>query len=861
MLIDNTQEIAEFERRKAKFSEYLHSKEYQEKLLLRLKINDACTHNLEARTTTWQLCARPDNPVEGCIFFIENFGYTFDPRPQAEPHNLPFILFQYQKDTIKWLIEHIDNGRDGLIEKSRDMGATWLVLVWVMIWYWLFRDGCNFLLGSYKEALVDNRGKDSIFGMIDYGIDSLPKWLLPKGFNKDKHRTQLKIQNPANSNLISGDTMNPDFGRGTRKTAILFDELGSWDYAKDGWESAGDATTCRIALSTPKGYNFFAMLRESGIDVLTLHWKLHPLKDQQWYEFEKKRRSEEEIAQELDISYNKSQEGRVYPEWNQDNVEEGFFPYDENLPLYVGWDFGFCLSEDTEALTKNGWKNYKELKIGDFIYTLNQETKFAEWQPIRGITALDFSGEAGFVNGRGFKALFMDGHKWFLEGRKGIGRFATFEEASTYEKIRVAAKLSTFPAEEKYDDSLVELVAWTWTEGYINGEGLEIGQAIQENIPLIRLALKNQFDNEGWVERRAVLRKNANLPLTRFYIYKEQAKRILVHMNEKKIVSYDFINSLTERQLKLFVDRSLRADGNRKNLTLKQVVPERTEVFAYALMLLGNKIYYSNSEGRYRNVKISSKNPFIHIYNFKSRNKRYSRKKYTGKMWCPTIDNKIWLARKDGTVYFTGNTDDTALIWAQPAGRILRIIDTYRNNGKTIDFYVPFITGIASSEGYKYTKKDLELIAEHRNWKRGTHFGDPAGRFHNQVTNQTVLEVLRNNGIVVNFKEKWKEFSNRKTAAKNMIKDGIQLNLNERTKYFAICMMNAAYPKIKHQGVDEVRSLKPKHDYTSHYRSAFEYLCQGIDDLYAVRNRTYDKFPVKNKTTNISSQRKRVVGY
>lgn len=536
---ENTQQT-ETERRKQKFFEYTHSREYQDKILQRLKINDACSRKVEARAMTWNLCARPDNPAEGCIFFIENFGYTFDPRPQAAPNHLPFMLFDYQKDAIRWLIDHIDSGKDGFIEKSRDMGISWVVFVWVPLWYWLFRDGINILVGSYKEDLVDNRTKDSLFGMLDYGIVSLPKWILPKGFNKDKHRNHMKLNNPANQNLISGDTMNPDFARGSRKTVVLFDELGSWDFAQDAWGAAGDATSCRIANSTPKGYNFYAMLKESGIDVLTLHWKLHPLKDQAWYEFEKTRRTDEEVAQELDISYNKSQEGRVYPEWGEPYVEEGIFEYDESLPLYVAWDFGY--------------------------------------------------------------------------------------------------------------------------------------------------------------------------------------------------------------------------------------------------------------------------------------------------------------------------TDDTAIIWAQIFHGKLRIIDTYRNSGKTIDFYVPFVTGIVSSDSYAYSKFDLEAIDKHKDWKRGTHFGDPAGRFVNPVVNLTVLDVLRQNGIVVNFRDNWKEHSIRKTATKLLIRDGVQLNRNMRTAFFSVCIMNAAYPKVKNAGVAVVRSVKPKHDYTSHYRSALEYLACGLNDIHEKHNRVFDK--VKQRKDG-----RRVVGY
>lgn len=542
-------EQGETMRRKQLFLDWQNTDHYKETLLTRLKINDACMSHAEARTNTWNLCARPDNPAEGCIFFIENFGFTFDPRPQANPNHLPFILFDYQKDAIRWIIEHIDSGKDGFIEKSRDMGISWVIFVWVPIWYWLFRDGVNILLGSYKEDLVDNRTDDSLFGRLDYGVDSLPLWLLPKGFNKKKHRTHMKLINPATGNLVSGDTMNADFGRGSRKTAVLFDELGSWDYAKEAWESCGDSTSCRIANSTPKGYNFYAMLRETNIDRLTLHWSLHPLKDQGWYEFEKGRRTEEEVAQELDISYNKSQEGRVYMEWGEHNVEKGYFPYDPNLTLYVGWDFG--------------------------------------------------------------------------------------------------------------------------------------------------------------------------------------------------------------------------------------------------------------------------------------------------------------------------RTDDTAIIWAQidPRTGRLRIVDTYKNNNKTIDFYVPFITGIMPSDGYKYSKKDIDKIEAHRGWHIGTHFGDPAGRFRNQVSNETVVSVLKNHGIHVNFNDRWKEFERRKTASKLLIRKGVDLNDNEENKFFDSCMSQASYPRVKQAGIEFVNSKgEPKHNWTSHHRSAFEYLALGLEEVRQRFTKTYDRFP-KNDREPVPGRRRRAVGY
>lgn len=523
-------------RRKEVFQKYLHSNEYQSRLVQRLQLVDGGERSAEARAYLWHLCARPDNPVEGAKFFINTFGWTLDPRPEHEPFHLPFITFEYQDRAIEWFIDRIDNGRDGLVEKSRDMGMSWLMFVWLPLWYWLFRDGTNILLGSYKEALVDDRTPDSLFGKLDYALDSMPRWMLPTRFNKDKHRTKLRLTNPMNGNVITGDTMNPNFGRGSRKTAVLFDELGFWEYAKDAWESCGDSTSSRIANSTPQGYNFFALLKESGIGVLTLLWREHPLKDLSWYEFEKLRRSPEELAQEIDLSYTKSREGVVYAEWHQPgNVIHGDFEYVPERPLYIGWDFG--------------------------------------------------------------------------------------------------------------------------------------------------------------------------------------------------------------------------------------------------------------------------------------------------------------------------KTDDTAIIWLQrDEGGRFRIIDTYRNTGRNIDFYIPFITGIVNSENdgkYHYTPQELDLIRAHGEFRKATHFGDPAGRFRNQISDETVFTVLRDHGIVMNFKERWKEFKVRKSATKRIIMDGINLNDNTRTQYFNICMLNASYPKVRNEGQQIIKSEAPKHDWTSHYRSAMEYLCLGIEEQFAVRHAPVDKFKPK----------------
>lgn len=540
---------SEKQRREDFMRAYQEGPFYKKAALTRLKIADTANHSSDARV--FALGASKKDPK----FFITNFLWT--PNDKYSQYHFPFILFPFQEEYVDWLCKHIDEGRDGLVEKSREMGVTWVTLA-VFYWYWLFSPNFNALVGSYKKELVDDRTKDSLFGMLDYFIEITPAWMLPKGFNFDKHRTQMKLVNPVTHNVIKGDTMNAEFGRGSRRTVIFMDEGAHWEYFQEAWDSAADTTSCRITISTPLGYNAFALLRESNqIDVERLQWQLHPLKDDTWYNYEKSRRTDENVAQELDISYEKSQKGRIYPEW--DNVVRGEFPYDPSLPLYVAWDFG--------------------------------------------------------------------------------------------------------------------------------------------------------------------------------------------------------------------------------------------------------------------------------------------------------------------------RTDDTAIIWAQirADGKVV-IIDAYSNSGHLIDFYVPFITGVVDSElmvtnGYHYTDRELQMIEEHKFWPRGVHFGDPAGRFRNQVSDKTVISVLRDNGIIVNYKDSWKVFETRTSTAKLLMRDNLWLNENPQTKKLHLAIVNSKYPDVKRGGMDIINSQgrKPRHDANSHFRSSLEYLCLGLKDLKVRNKTTYDKFKRKNSPTGLKRQQvaggRRVIGY
>jgi len=285
--------------------------------------------------------------LEDPVYFIDTFCYTFNPK--QEPFHLRFKLFPFQKRLVRDLVSAIRNGEDVFIDKTREMGVSYTILA-TLLWFWLSEPASNFLIGSRKEDYVDNRRggttgnkEESLFGKIDYMLSRLPSFLLPEGFNKDKHFTYMSLVNPANGNALSGESSNPNFSRGGRQRAVFLDEFAFWEEGNAVWGATADTTNCRIVATTPGIKPSKAKRLRFGKDgekikVITLNYDLDPRKNKKWLEDQRSRRSTEDFSREIMVNWETSITGRVYPEL--ESAAYGDFPFILNQQLFCSWDFG-----------------------------------------------------------------------------------------------------------------------------------------------------------------------------------------------------------------------------------------------------------------------------------------------------------------------------------------------------------------------------------------------------------------------------------------------------------------------------------------------------------------------------------------
>lgn len=272
------------------------------------------------------------HPVE----FICDWVDTYDPRNAGKEGKLtrmPLQLFERQKDLVRFLHACLEGEANGLIEKCRDAGATWVCVAFT-VWLWIFWPGVAVGWGSRKEQLVDKIGvMDSIFEKIRMVIRGLPREFMPASFNEKDDMTYMRIINRDTDAAIIGEA-GDNIGRGGR-TRIYFKDESAWYERPELIEAAlGDNTRVQIDISSVHGIgNVFHRKRESGVDwangapvvkdrtnIFVFDWSDHPEKTMEWYKARRANAEEQGLlhvfAQEVDRDYASSVEGVIIkPEW------------------------------------------------------------------------------------------------------------------------------------------------------------------------------------------------------------------------------------------------------------------------------------------------------------------------------------------------------------------------------------------------------------------------------------------------------------------------------------------------------------------------------------------------------------------
>ena len=241
--------------------------------------------------------------------FISDWGMTFDPRLAEKGLRtvVPFILFPKQREFINWVLQRWLSREDGIVEKSRDAGVSWLTVA-IAAWMMLFKQGTVVGFGSRKESYVDQIGNPaSLFWKVREFINLLPAEFQPDGWEPSKHAPFMKIQNPDNGSFITGEA-GDNIGRGNRTSIYFIDEAAFLEHPEAADAALSQTSNCRIYVSTPNGAGnpFFRRAHDGKTKKFIFDWRDDPRKDEAWYEKQRQILDPVVLAQEVDRSYTAS---------------------------------------------------------------------------------------------------------------------------------------------------------------------------------------------------------------------------------------------------------------------------------------------------------------------------------------------------------------------------------------------------------------------------------------------------------------------------------------------------------------------------------------------------------------------------
>jgi hypothetical protein len=255
----------------------------------------------------------------------------------------------------------------GVLDKSRKMGLSWLVQV-ITAYMMLFMDNQIVYHLSMTESEVDDRTEDSLLGKLRILLEELPEWMRGgwSDHGKDKNGEvidkKMEIKFPETGGRTSGRLTGGQGGRGGRSNWNAYDEFPHIENAKETLDASVSLVDSKLFLGTVKGMNneFARMRWKPGALVKSYHYTQHPLKDEKWAILERTDTiyDDERWAQEMDMEYETSTSGRVYPrfisklkggedpekKWvhliQKENKYYEYLKFDPNYDVFVGLDFG-----------------------------------------------------------------------------------------------------------------------------------------------------------------------------------------------------------------------------------------------------------------------------------------------------------------------------------------------------------------------------------------------------------------------------------------------------------------------------------------------------------------------------------------
>jgi len=321
----------------------------------------------------------------------------------------------------------------------------------------------------------------------------------------------------------------------------------------------------------------------------------------------------------------------------------------------IDWIFG-CYSDDTECLTKNGFKRYNQINNNDEILQWNFKTNELTWHNPDKIFVYNYNGEMTTFKNRHTDQLLTPNHRVYAKIRKHsrneIPKEYEIIEASDMKKhwqkdFSVAGILN----EGKHID-YPYLIGWWLTDAWTHNDGkacmfsqskystLDKLQKHFNDIDVKYSEYINKYSNEKHKDEHV------------FYVTGKYADYLLNNFPNRDI-TWDMLSWDYESRFQL-LEGLLDGDGSRDESrgyseVFWSLKPERLDIFQAICCSLNIRSHIDYNKGCvYLNREHNSTQLQSMHYT--------ENKQYKGKVWCLETQTGAFVVRRNGKVFISGNS-------------------------------------------------------------------------------------------------------------------------------------------------------------------------------------------------------------
>lgn len=315
-----------------------------------------------------------------------------------------------------------------------------------------------------------------------------------------------------------------------------------------------------------------------------------------------------------------------------------------------------CVDDQTEALTPTGWKHHNDLVDGDLIASWSPDTETWHFAPAT-FHRYPFAGELVSIDKRITSQRLTPNHRVVYRTMKDRApRIRRADELRPHDFVPLASAMDAGgvgPGEKA-----AALVGWFITEGGISNRFPCIHQSESANPEKVS-AIRSLLDGIGATyteyrrEREWRGRPSVEVSFNIRGALAEWLRPFHKHLPWSAVFGWSDVDA------RALFDAMIDGDGHRRldgRMSFIQKSRKTIDAFQALAVRLGYRTSISERvEGGYA-VNVSPARWADLRRGFAGRESALGTEPYDGVVWCPSVDTGMWLSRRDGKPFITGNT-------------------------------------------------------------------------------------------------------------------------------------------------------------------------------------------------------------